>query len=258
MPHIFSLLQDKPMDNTGSGIATCAPNDTTCEAYPQYMRGSGGTGYTCAPLRAFTNAAVANLVVGGYTMAQSFMVNSGLRMHPEEFQGGVAAGAAAAHLSAAKVASTEAALSPSIVAAIQARIKRHAPLEYSGAPPPFPGPIGFICAAALGRCVQVPGGGAFNKNNTRADCGSCRPLAANEWVAIHGSFDFDSTTMKATFRTATRIKKSFVNSGMIPSNQSLPVAPDQQLKLTRDPSAPIAIDKYTYVLVTCAEPRCGL
>ncbi len=53
-------------------------------AYPFYL-----------PLRALTNRDVSNLLVAGKTMAQSFEANSATRVHPVEFSGGIAAGAAA-------------------------------------------------------------------------------------------------------------------------------------------------------------------
>jgi hypothetical protein len=44
------------------------------------------------PLRAMTNRDIDNLVVIGKTMAQSFLVNSAVRLHPVEFSIGQAAG----------------------------------------------------------------------------------------------------------------------------------------------------------------------
>ena len=182
-----------PINNDHPGIAKCASGDTTCESYPQYMRGTAmEMCSTCAPLRALTNKKVANLLLGGamrmpkrnkrtntkrrrlvwddlkqaalprraqdplatvdrrkafkfctiiiissidagYTMAQSFMINSAIRMHPEEFQVGVGAGAAAAEMAvgARELKSTRELLEPSIVKAVQARILKHAPLKRS-------------------------------------------------------------------------------------------------------------------------------
>jgi hypothetical protein len=253
-----SCLQEKQVDDIPLGVGDCAPNDAICNAYPAYMREGGNSGYTCAPLRAFTNAKVANLVVGGYTMAQSFMLNKALRLHPEELQGGVAAGATAAHMAVSNVQSTEAALaSPAVVAAIQTRVRRHAPLQYAGGST-WPPAVGFICAYVFQRCVQVPGGGTFTRNNTWPTCpGACVPLATNEWLAISTSYVYDAATKTATFGTATRIKKSTVNSGMIPGNESLAIKADAHIELTTPPSSPLKVDKYTYVLLTCATSRCG-
>ena len=69
-------MMQHPIDNSQPGIARCAEGDAICNAYPEYMRESpqGGCGDTCAPLRALTNRKIANLWVGGYTMAQTMMV----------------------------------------------------------------------------------------------------------------------------------------------------------------------------------------
>ena len=87
-------------------------------------------------------------------MAQSFMINSAIRMHPEEFQVGVGAGAAAAQMALAEVRSTRELLNPSTVEAIQARIKRHAPLQWRRTMPPtppehWPKAVGVVCALHL-------------------------------------------------------------------------------------------------------------
>lgn len=142
---------EHPIDNSHPGIAKCFEGDSLCEAYPLYMRSSpsGGCGNTCAPLRAFTNKQVSNLWVGGYTMAQTMMVNSALRMHPEEFAIGVGAGAAAAHmaLSRGAVTSTEQAVTtPTVVAAIRSRILKHAPLSNKPPPRQWPAAVGVVCA----------------------------------------------------------------------------------------------------------------
>ena len=127
-------MMEHPIDNMEPGTAKCAKGDRICEQYLQYMRKSPSRGCrrTCFPLRALTNKKVANLWLSGYTAATSMLVNSALRMHPEEFMVGVGSGAAAAHtaLNGGAIASTEQAVStPSIVAAIRARILKHAPLR---------------------------------------------------------------------------------------------------------------------------------
>jgi hypothetical protein len=58
------------------------------------------------PFRALTNHQVDNLLVAGLTMAQSFMANSALRMHPIEWISGQAAGVAAALMVQKKLATT--------------------------------------------------------------------------------------------------------------------------------------------------------
>ena len=158
-------MMEHPVDNSQPGIAKCFPGDTLCNAYPEYMRKSpqGGTGRTCVPLRALTNKKVANLWVGGYTMAQTTLVNSALRMHPLEFQIGVGTGAAAAYMALnlrSNMTTEQVITSPTHVAAIRTRILKHAPLAYA-ITKKWPAAVGFVCAQELSRCVEVPGGGAF-------------------------------------------------------------------------------------------------
>lgn len=50
------------------------------------------------PYRALTNRDYDNLLVAGKTMAQTFMANSAIRLHPIEWSSGCAAGAAASYL----------------------------------------------------------------------------------------------------------------------------------------------------------------
>jgi len=98
--------------------------------YPSYMNESGSTGNIYIPLRAYTNGRVENLLVSGLAMAQSFMVNSAVRMHPEEFANGVGAGGAAAEMALNVVRSTGE-LVENAVDAVQRRIKRHGPIDWT-------------------------------------------------------------------------------------------------------------------------------
>jgi len=260
---------EHPIDNSQPGVAKCAKTDKICNAYPEYMRSSpsGGCGRTCFPLRALTNKKVANLWVSGYAAAQTMMVNSALRMHPEEFQVGVGSGCAAAHmaLSGGKIASTQAAIqTPSIVTAIRARIILLAPLHYNETKKPkkkWPAAIGFACSKALKRCVQVPGGGAFTKANTKPACAlqpaTCGPaLRQGEWLASSGSFAYDSAARTVTFKGATRVKKSTINTSLLQASEYVAVASHQALKLLAAPSAAFHVDGYSYVLIRCAATRC--
>ena len=258
-------MMNHPINNDRPGIAQCAVGDTTCEQYPQYMRGSAlQMCRTCAPLRALTNKKVANLLLGGLTMAQSFMINSAIRMHPEEFQVGVGAGAAAAQMFSAKIRTTKDLLDPSAVKAIQTRIRKHAPLRWTHAAPDpkyWPGAVGVVCAAPFGRCVEVPGGGDYNRSNTHRACDtvteSCPALKPNEWLAVAGSFTASGTV--ATFKTHTRVKKSTINSSLQPPAGYLKVKAGQVVKLAaRGVSQPLKVDQFSYQMLTCAEPRCGL
>ena len=65
--------------------------------------------------------------------------------------------------------------------------------------------------------------GSFNASNTRRQCGGCPALAANEWLALAGSFRYDAKTRRATFRSSTRIKKSTINSSLQPPSDVLAV-----------------------------------
>ena len=94
------------------------------------MSEGGSTGNIYVPLRAYTNQRVENLLVSGLAMAQSFMVNSALRLHPEEFANGVGAGGAAAEM-ALKVVRSTGELVEKEVAAVQTRIKRHGPIDWT-------------------------------------------------------------------------------------------------------------------------------
>ena len=252
-----------PVDNSQPGIAKCAKGDTLCDAYPQYMRASpsGGCGNTCAPLRAFTNKKVSNLWLGGYTMAQSMLVNSALRMHPEEFAIGVGAGAAAAHmaLSHGAVVSTEQAVTtPKIVSEIRSRILRHAPLSNEQPPRSWPAAVGVVCADVLARCVEVPGGGAFNKNNTKPRCLEqlCQPLRSGEWLAVEGGFSYEPTTDTVVFHSATKLKKSTINSSLLKREEVLPVARGQRLHVLSRPSPPFRVDEYSYIPLRCTKEQC--
>jgi hypothetical protein len=262
-------MMEHPINNSQPGVAKCATTDKICNAYPEYMRKSpqGGCGRTCFPLRALTNKKVSNLWVSGYTAAQTMMVNSALRMHPEEFQVGVGSGAAAAHmaLSGGRVASTEAATkAPAVVAAIRARILKHAPLHRSAEPKKtWPAAVGYACSEQLKRCVQVPGGGAFSTRNTKPACAqepaTCGPaLKSGEWLATLGSFEYDSAKKTATFKFATRVKKSTINSSLLEGSEYVAVSAHEELKLLAAPSEAFKVDGYSYVLVRCVEVRCEL
>lgn len=222
-----------------------------------------------------TNKAVGNLLLSGYAMAQSFMVSSAIRMHPEEFMLGVGTGGAAAEMALnGNITTTTEALLPESVAKIQARIKKHAPLHWTGptpSPPPSPTPspspspswpkaVGCTCSAAFSRCIQVPGGGAYSQNNTKRGCAeepaSCPPLRRNEWVAIATSFTYDAKARTAAFRSNTALKKSTINSSLLPGDEVVPVDAGQTIKLLAVPTARFKVDEYTYVMLECADARC--
>lgn len=81
------------------------------------------------PLRALTNKKIANLIPTGKTMAQSFVVNASTRVHPTEFNLGVAAGVAAAFMSENNLKTTgELVLKYRDVVE---RVKKYQPLDWS-------------------------------------------------------------------------------------------------------------------------------
>jgi len=71
------------------GMANCT--------YPAYMGESYPVLPYYIPLRAMTNRDIDNLIPIGKTMAQSFLVNSAVRLHPVEFSIGQAAGVVGAY-----------------------------------------------------------------------------------------------------------------------------------------------------------------
>jgi hypothetical protein len=66
-------------------------------SYPSYMRGYYPVLPYYIPLRAMTNRDIDNLIPIGKTMAQSFLVNSAVRLHPVEFSIGQAGGVVGAY-----------------------------------------------------------------------------------------------------------------------------------------------------------------
>jgi len=85
----------------------------------------------CCPcsFRALTNEAAPNLLVAGKTMAVTFWGNAAMRLHPEEWVTGTAAGVAAVQMAANAWTSTDA---YNNIAAIQAQIQAvGSPLEWT-------------------------------------------------------------------------------------------------------------------------------
>jgi len=108
------------------------------------------------PLRALTNRDVANLLVAGKTMAQSFKANAAIRLHPIEYSTGIGAGAAAASMIAQQLDDT-AELIPRY-AAVQTRVRKYAPIDWTinGTKYPQPGqalePISGAATEATAFC----------------------------------------------------------------------------------------------------------
>lgn len=90
------------------------------------------------PFRALTNRTYLNLLVAGKTMAQSFMVNAALRLHPIEWSSGTAAGVAAAFMA------NEGRNSAQVYGRLpdlQTKVRAYTPIEWTigGAPLPAKG-----------------------------------------------------------------------------------------------------------------------
>lgn len=99
--------------------------------YPAYLseiRDHNAVPYSL-PLRMLTNQAVANLLPTGKSSAQSFMVNSSTRVHPTEWNLGVAAGAAAAEMISRQIETTG--QMTLHYRTIQNRIKNYQPLDWT-------------------------------------------------------------------------------------------------------------------------------
>lgn len=79
---------------------------------PPYLTNASGSDIRpyFIPFRALTVEGAPNLLVAGKSMAQTFWASAGTRLHPEEFNTGVSAGAAASWMFAEKIASTADAL----------------------------------------------------------------------------------------------------------------------------------------------------
>lgn len=92
-------------------------------------------------------------------MAQSFVANAATRLQPIEWSTGIGAGAAAAHMTLTSLLTTRAALAN--IAAIQTRIRKHAPLEWTiaGAKYPAPGEVLQPVADA----ILCPAGAQFDE-----------------------------------------------------------------------------------------------
>ncbi len=105
--HIIDANGTNPANNTGYkfpdriGLAEYLYTDihrldsdwTGCN-YPDYLNSSTVKPFYL-PFRALTNRLIPNLLVGGKTMAQSFHANGATRLHPVEWNSGLAAGVAA-------------------------------------------------------------------------------------------------------------------------------------------------------------------
>lgn len=126
------------IDRVGVGLYPSDIHPMKSCAYPGYVYDSLETLPFYIPLRALTNRDIANLVVAGKTMAQSFVANSATRLQPIEFASGVGAGAAAATMVAEGIADTAQVVRR--YAAVQTIAKRYAPIDWTIAGLSYPRP----------------------------------------------------------------------------------------------------------------------
>ncbi|KAL0489678.1 3-methyl-2-oxobutanoate hydroxymethyltransferase [Acrasis kona] len=81
------------------------------------------------PFRAMTNKAFKNLIVAGKTMAQSFMSNSAVRLHPIEWSSGTAAGISASFMIKNNIKSTREVLDR--IKDLQQVVAKYTPIKWN-------------------------------------------------------------------------------------------------------------------------------
>ena len=102
---------------------------TACD-YPSYIESGAPVLPYYLPFRSLTVAGAPNLLVVGKSIASTFFANAAIRLHPEEWVTGVAAGVAAGLMVEERWASTQQALDN--VAAVQAAVAAMgSPLEWT-------------------------------------------------------------------------------------------------------------------------------
>lgn len=168
-------------------------------SYPAYVYSHPSVLPYFLPIRALTNRDVANLLVTGKTMAQSFMVNAATRLHPIEFSSGIAAGASAALMSANRWHNRQLVAE---VAKVQARIRRYAPLEWTIGGQRYPAaaspashfcPPGAALNAALGYCEDDSHAyGPFTQAMTR----KCVQFGGGDACSASGRFLIDGRVVE--------------------------------------------------------------
>eukprot|EP01079_Euglenida_sp_SAG-EU17-18_P011913 gene11913-2172_t len=170
------------------------------------------------PFRALTNAQAGNLLVAGKTIAETFHANGATRLHPSEWTTGNAAGAAAVLMvrngwdSAAVLRN---------VGQLQDFLRGgplRTPLEWQGLPPPPAAAAGFVCQ--LDRCFTVPQDSHYPHLASSCNDLPCTSILKTvDWLAnkAYWKLSADEKTIIATQDTV--LKKSEVNSGILPSDQ---------------------------------------
>jgi hypothetical protein len=97
--------------------------------YPSYIKGYYPVLPYYIPLRAMTNRDIDNLITIGKTMAQSFLVNSAVRLHPVEFSIRQAAGVVGAYAAQNKLQSVAEMLKEEHLKRVQSIVKEFTPMS---------------------------------------------------------------------------------------------------------------------------------
>ena len=101
-------------------------------SYPSYIqKGSYPVLPYYVPLRAMTNRDIDNLIPIGKTMAQTFLVNAAVRLHPVEFSTGQAAGVVAAYAIQNNIKNVSQMLELDHLKRIQSIVKQFTPLSWT-------------------------------------------------------------------------------------------------------------------------------
>ncbi|MBI5532043.1 MAG: FAD-dependent oxidoreductase [Deltaproteobacteria bacterium] len=137
-------------------------------SYPGYVSSELQALPFYIPLRALTNRDVANLLVAGKTMAQSFRANAAIRLHPIEFSSGIGAGAAAATMVSAGIDDTRSLVEH--YAWVQTRVKKYAPISWTIQGKQLPG-AGEVLEPLHGGSGSQPSGVLFCPPGAHADLG---------------------------------------------------------------------------------------
>jgi hypothetical protein len=99
--------------------------------YPSYISGYYPVLPYYIPLRAMTNRDIDNLIPIGKTMAQSFLVNSAVRLHPVEFSIGQAAGVVGAYAVENNIQIVADMLKEEHLKRVQSIVKEFTPLSWT-------------------------------------------------------------------------------------------------------------------------------
>ena len=100
-------------------------------SYPKYMHEQYSVLPYYVPLRAMTNRDIDNLIVIGKTMAQSFLVNSAVRLHPVEFSIGQAAGVVGSYAVQNKLQTVAEMLNIAHLTRVQSMVKEFTPTSWT-------------------------------------------------------------------------------------------------------------------------------